>query len=117
MARPKKVTIVDGQTVAPKKYRNLSEILYGEVDPLQNTEDFNKYSNHINSMNLADLQTHAVSKGLLPYQSRNKLIARLESQWHKQNRKFKDTEATENLNVTDAKKKELLDLLSDARRM
>lgn len=107
----KKDILTVEQTVEKKKHRTLAEVMGEEINE-KNTADFDVYRQKITSMNVADLEVECLRVNLLPNESRSKMITRLESQWKKNNSKYRNVEVREEAKVSEQKRKELLDILS-----
>lgn len=69
--------VVNGEEVIPSKPRTLNEV-WG-YDPIKEygTLDLEAYKAMLAKLNLADLQDHAIQKGILPADSRERTTKRL----------------------------------------
>lgn len=97
------------------KYRNLAEIMGEDINPV-NAGDFEKFRMMLASMNTADIETLCPKYGLIPVDSRAKMIERLEREFKKRNRPTFDFQSTQKSEIKDKKlEKEVLDILSLSR--
>lgn len=118
-SKVKSLKIVDGEQVVekkePRKFRNLAEIMNADIDSPENIGEFSRYSTKINDMNIADLERECVRVGLLPRESRGKMIELLERTWKRSHSKYADTYDIRPAKVSKEKEKTLRDILSIAR--
>lgn len=75
--KTKAIGVINGKVETKRKPRTLDEILGYDALSEYKTLDPQEYKESLSEMNMADLQVHAVQKGVLPGDSRERTVQRL----------------------------------------
>jgi len=113
----KKLKVTDGENtnIKEKKYRSLAEIMGDDMSDPKNIEDFDAYRSALASMNTADLERECIRVGMLPRETRGKMIELLERVWKKTHSKYRNVHIVSQPEIEESNRKKLKDILSESR--